>query len=56
MQGIPAVAITSDDVHALLGGLAHTPSDTREVLNLDVLERVAAALPSLLSLLSSELI
>jgi aminopeptidase YwaD len=56
MQGIPAVAITSEDVHALLGGLAHTPADTREVLDLDVLDSVAAALPSLLALLSSELI
>ena len=51
MRGIPAVAITTEDVHALLGGLAHTAADTLEVLDLDLLAGVAADLPSLLALL-----
>ena len=55
MRGIPAVAITSQDVHALLGGLAHTPADTREVLDLGLLARIAADLPVLLSLVAAEL-
>lgn len=55
MRGIPAVAITSEDVHALLGGLAHTPADTRDVLDLTVLERLAADLPALLALTTTEL-
>jgi len=50
MRGIPAVAITTQDVHALLGGLAHTPADTLDVLDLAVLERLAADLPVLLAL------
>lgn len=37
MRGIPAVACTSEDVHALMGGLAHTPRDTIDVVDLDVL-------------------
>ncbi len=56
MQGIPAVAITSEDVHALLGGLAHTPADTLEVLDLDVLGRLAADLPDLLARLARQLL
>lgn len=55
MRGIPAVAITSQDVHALLGGLAHTPADTRDVLDLAVLERLASDLPELLALAADEL-
>jgi aminopeptidase YwaD len=55
MRGIPAVAITTEDVHALLGGLAHTPADTLDVLDLDLLEQVAGDLPDLLALLVTEL-
>lgn len=55
MRGIPAVAITSEDVHALLGGLAHTPADTLAVLDLAVLERFAADLPALLTLVAEQL-
>jgi aminopeptidase YwaD len=55
MRGIPAVAITSEDVHALLGGLAHTPADTLDVLDLDVLEQLVDELPDLLALLHREL-
>ena len=50
MQGIPALAITSEDVHQLLGGLAHTPRDTLEVLDLDLLEEAVTALPELMAL------
>lgn len=55
MRGIPAVAITTEDVHALLGGLAHTADDTLEVLDIDLLARIAADLPSLVTLLSTSL-
>lgn len=56
MRGIPAVAITSQDVHALLGGLAHTPADTLEVLDLDVLARLAGELVPLLELTADALV
>lgn len=55
MRGIPAVAVTSQDVHQLLGGLAHTAADTLDVLDLDVLEDVVAAIPELLGLLRDRL-
>lgn len=55
MRGIPAVAITSEDLHALMGGLAHTPADTLDVLDLAVLEQLAADLPTLLTLVTGEL-
>jgi aminopeptidase YwaD len=51
MQGVPALAVTSEDVHALLGGLAHTPADTLDVLDLAVLEELMTAVPELLALL-----
>lgn len=53
MHGIPALAITSEDVHALMGDLAHTPADDLDVLDLAVLEDVAAVLPHLLVLLAT---
>jgi len=37
-------------VHALLGGLAHTPADTLDVLDVTVLEQLAIDLPGLLAL------
>ncbi len=55
LQGIPAVAITSEDVHALLGGLAHTASDTREQVDLEVLTGVARRLPDLLRAMAQQL-
>ena len=55
MRGIPAVAITSEDVHALLGGLAHTPADTVQVLDLEVLGQLATDLPGLLAMLADRL-
>ncbi len=55
MRDIPAVAVTSQDVHQLLGGLAHTDADTLDVLDLDVLEDVVAAIPDVLDLLRSQL-
>jgi aminopeptidase YwaD len=51
MQGIPALAVTTEHVHELLGGLAHTPADTLDVLDLGVLEELAAAVPELVTLL-----
>ena len=51
LAGIPALALTSEDVHALLGGIAHTPRDTLDVLDLDLLVDVATALPELAALL-----
>lgn len=55
MQGIPAVAITSEHVHELLGSLAHTAADTLDVLDLAVLEDVATALPDLVGLVHETL-
>ena len=55
MRGIPAVAITTEDVHALLGGLAHTADDTLEVLDRDLLARIATDLPGLVTLLTTAL-
>ena len=51
LAGIPALALTSEDVHALLGGLAHTPRDTVDVLDLDLLVDAVAALPELAGML-----
>ena len=48
MQGIPALAITTEDVHALLGGLAHGPNDTLEVVDPTVLADVLTTLTDLL--------
>jgi len=53
MQGIPALAVTTEDVQELLGGLAHTPSDTREVLDPLLLDSLADAIPELLALLAA---
>lgn len=47
MRGIPAVAITSEDVHDLLATVAHTPADTLDVLDLDVLVDLVAGLREL---------
>lgn len=55
MRDIPAVAVTSQDVHQLLGGLAHSDADTLDVLDLDVLQDVVAAIPEVLDLLRSQL-
>jgi aminopeptidase YwaD len=50
MRGIPAVAITSEDVHALLAGLAHGPDDTLEVVDPRLLALIAMDLRDLLRL------
>jgi aminopeptidase YwaD len=50
MQDIPAVAITSEDVHALLAGLAHGPDDTLEVVDPRLLALIAMDLRNLLVL------
>ena len=55
MRDIPAVVVTSQDVHQLLGGLAHTGADTLDVLDLDVLEDVVAAVPEVLGVLRNRL-
>jgi aminopeptidase YwaD len=54
MQGIPAVAVTSDDVHALLAGLAHGPRDTLEVVDVARLAQVALDLQDLLHVVARE--
>ena len=56
MRDIPAVAVTSEDVHALLGGLAHSPQDTREVVDVATLALVAQQLPEVLELLATQLL
>jgi aminopeptidase YwaD len=55
MQGIPALALTSEDVHALLGELAHTPADTRDVVDLDTLVEVADGVRALVPLVADHL-
>jgi aminopeptidase YwaD len=55
MQQIPAVAITSEDVHALLAGLAHGPDDTLEVVDPRLLAAVAMDLRTLLRLVGGNL-
>jgi aminopeptidase YwaD len=50
MQDIPAVAVTSEDVHALLAGLAHGPDDTLEVVDARLLALIAMDLRNLLML------
>ncbi len=49
MRGIPALAVTTEDVHQLLGGLAHTPADTLDVLDVGILVELADAVPELLT-------
>jgi hypothetical protein len=44
------VAITSEDVHALLAGLAHGPDDTLEVVDPHLLALIAMDLRNLLML------
>ena len=56
LRDIPAVAVTSEDVHALLGGIAHSPQDTREVVDVATLAGVAQRLPEVLELLAIELL
>ena len=50
-RGIPALAVTSEDAHRRLAGVAHTPRDTLDLLDLPVLEDVVAAVPALIGLL-----
>lgn len=52
MHGIPALAVTTEDVHQLLGGLAHTPADTLDVLDVGILVEMVEAVPELLRLLT----
>lgn len=54
MRGIPAIALTSEDVHQLLGGLAHTAADTLDVLDRDTLIGVARDLPELAALVADQ--
>lgn len=54
MRGVPALAVTSVDVHDLLTTLAHTPDDTLEVVDLDVLTDVAASLGELVAVVGAE--
>lgn len=56
LRDIPAVAVSSEDVHALLGGLAHTPRDTCEVVDVSTLAAVAQQLPELLEVLATHLL
>jgi aminopeptidase YwaD len=55
MQDIPALAITTEDVHALLGAIAHGPRDTLDVVDLDVLCEVVVGIRELLSSIGAEL-
>jgi aminopeptidase YwaD len=48
MRGIPAVAITSEDVHDLLLSVAHTPADTLDLVDMDTLAEIVDVLRDLL--------
>lgn len=54
MRGIPAVAVTTEDVHQLSSGIAHTSADTLAVLDVAILEEVADALVDLLPCLARD--
>jgi len=52
MRGVPCLAVTSGDVHALVGPVIHTPADTLDLLDP---ERMAAAVDFLAAILSPPL-
>jgi aminopeptidase YwaD len=52
MRGIPAVAVTSAGVHEVMSTIAHTPKDTVEVVDVEVLADVAVTVAALLPLLA----
>jgi aminopeptidase YwaD len=54
-QGIPAVAVTSEDVHSLLAGLAHGPRDTLAVVDSATLAQITLDLRDLLAVVAHEL-
>lgn len=53
MQGIPAVAVTSEDVHDLLTSVAHTSADTLDLVDVDVLADVVEGLRSIVAVMTS---
>jgi aminopeptidase YwaD len=55
VQGIPALAITTEDVHALLGSIAHGPRDTLDVVDPEVLCDVVLGVRELLWSIGPEL-
>jgi hypothetical protein len=48
MRGIPAIAITSDRVHDLFTTVAHTPGDTLEMVEVEVLVGIVEVLGDML--------
>ena len=52
MRGVPCLAITSGDIHQLVGSVIHTPADTLDLLDP---ERMAAAVDFLAEVLSQPL-
>jgi aminopeptidase YwaD len=54
MQGIPAVAVTSEDIHSLLADLAHGPRDTLAVVDTATLAQVTLDLRDLLAVVARE--
>jgi aminopeptidase YwaD len=55
MQGIPAVAVTSEDIHSLLADLAHGPRDTLAIVDTATLAQVTLDLRDLLAVVAGEL-
>ena len=55
MRGIPAVAVTSENVHELLASVAHTPADTLDLVDVDTLAGIVDTLRQLLPDLNATL-
>ena len=55
MRGIPAVAVTSEDVHELFASVAHTPADTLDLVDVDTLTGIVGTLRQLLPRLNAAL-
>ncbi len=55
MRDIPAVAVTSEHVHDLLTSVAHTPADTLDVVDVDILLDIVHRLRGLFSHLDDDL-
>ncbi len=52
MRGIPALAATTAGVHEVMATIAHTPADTVEVVDVEVLADVATTVATLLPVLA----
>jgi aminopeptidase YwaD len=56
MRGIPALAVTTADVHEVMATVAHSSADTVEVVDVEVLADVATTVATLLRVLAGALL